>query len=102
MDRPRTDQSSRRRRRWIIAAAILVALSTVAVAVSRLKPAAPSVERNLVWIDTVKRGQMLREVRGIGTLVPEQITWLAARSAGRIDQIVLHPGAIVKPDDVIL
>jgi HlyD family secretion protein len=55
-----------------------------------------------VWIDTVKRGEMRREVRGIGTLVPEQISWIAARSAGRVDRIVLHPGAVVKPDDVIL
>lgn len=71
-------------------------------AVSRLKPAAPTVERSLVWIDTVKRGEMLREVRGIGTLVPEQISWIAARSAGRVDRILLHPGADVRSDDVIL
>ena len=79
-----------------------MALVGVAVAVTRLKPAAPTVERSLVWIDTVKRGEMLREVRGIGTLVPEQISWIAARSAGRIDRIVLRPGATVKPEDVIL
>ena len=79
-----------------------MALVLVAVAVTRLKPAAPTVERSLVWIDTVKRGEMLREVRGVGTLVPEQISWIAARSAGRIDRIVLRPGATVKPEDVIL
>ena len=102
MDRPRTDQARRRRKRWIIASAIVLALIGLTVLVTRLKPAAPTVERSLVWIDTVKRGEMLREVRGIGTLVPEQISWIAARSAGRVDRILLHPGAVVKPDDVIL
>lgn len=102
MDLPRTDQNRRRRKRWIVGVAIVAALSGITFAVSRMKPAAPAVDRNLVWIDTVKRGEMLREVRGLGTLVPEQISWLAARSAGRVDRINQHPGAIVKPDDVIL
>jgi len=102
MDLHRTDQNLRRRKRWILGVAIVVALSGITFAISRMKPAAPAVERNLVWIDTVKRGEMLREVRGLGTLVPEQISWIAARSAGRVDRIDLHPGAIVKPDDVIL
>lgn len=77
-------------------------LAGITVALSRLRPAAPTVERNLVWIDTVKRGEMLREVRGIGTLVPEDISWIAARTAGRVESIELRPGAVVKPDDVIL
>ena len=102
MDLHRTDQNLRRRKRWILGVAIVVALSGITFAISRMKPAAPAVERNLVWIDTVKRGDMLREVRGLGTLVPEQISWIAARSAGRVDLIDMHPGAIVKPDDVIL
>jgi HlyD family secretion protein len=102
MDRPRTDQARRRRKRWIISSGIALVLIGLTVAATRLKPAAPTVERGLVWIDTVKRGEMLREVRGIGTLVPEQISWIAARSAGRVDRLLLHPGAVVKPDDVIL
>jgi HlyD family secretion protein len=102
MDRPRTDQARRRRKRWITAVGVSLALLGMTVAISRLKPAAPTVERNLVLIDTVKRGEMLREVRGIGTLVPEQISWIAARSAGRVDRILLRAGADVKPDDVIL
>jgi len=102
MDLHRTDQNLRRRKRWILGVAIVVALSGITFAISRMKPAAPAVERNLVWIDTVKRGEMLREVRCLGTLVPEQISWIAARSAGRVDRVDLHPGAIVKPDDVIL
>jgi len=102
MDLHRTDQNLRRRKRWILGVAIVIALSGITFAISRMKPAAPAVERNLVWIDTVKRGEMLREVRGLGTLVPEQMSWIAARSAGRVDRIDLQPGAIVKPDDVIL
>lgn len=102
MDRPRTDQTSRHRKRWILVSGVALALIGTAVAVIRLKPAAPSVERNVLWIDTVKRGEMLREVRGIGTLIPEQISWIAARSAGQVDRIILHPGAAVRPEDVIL
>jgi len=102
MDRPRTDQSQRRRKRWMIIAIAGVALAGVTVVLARLKPAAPTVDRNLVWIDTVKRGPMLRQVRGIGSLVPEEISWITARTSGQVDRIVLRPGAIVKPDDVIL
>lgn len=101
MDRPRADRIQRRRKHWIVIGGALLALVGMAVAVSRLKPAAVTVERSLVWVDTVKRGEMLREVRGVGTLVPEQISWIAARSAGRVDRILLRPGADVKPDDVI-
>lgn len=102
MDRVRTDQPQRRRKRWLIAGAIALALAGITVAIARLKPAVPTVERSLVWIDTVKRGPMLRQVRGIGTLVPEEITWIAARTQGRVDRIVQRPGAKVAPDDVIL
>jgi len=102
MDKPRTDQSQRRRKRWIIALALALGLAGVTVVLARLKPAAPSVDRNLVVIETVKRGPMVRQVRGIGTLVPEDISWITARTSGRVTHIVLRPGAIVKPDDVIL
>jgi len=102
MDKPRTDQSQRRRKRWIIALALALGLAGVTVVLARLKPAAPSVDRNLVVIETVKRGPMVRQVRGIGSLVPEDISWITARTSGRVTHIVLRPGAIVKPDDVIL
>ena len=68
----------------------------------RLKPAAPSVDRAVVWIDTVKRGPMLRQVRGSGTLVPEDIRWLPAQTSGRVERILLRSGAQVTPDSVIL
>ena len=62
----------------IYGAAALVAIVLITVGVSRLKPAAPSVDRATVWVDTVKRGPMLRQVRGSGTLVPEEIRWIPA------------------------
>ncbi len=103
MDIPRPDQSkAKRKKRILYGALVVIALVGITVALSRLKPAAPTVERNLVWINEVKRGQMLRQVRGLGTLVPEEITWIAARTQGRVDKIVLRPGAPVQPDSVIL
>jgi HlyD family secretion protein len=86
---------------------IYVALTVVFVAgfsygVSRLRPAAPSVDKGTIWTDEVKRGPMLREVHGLGTLVPEDIRWIPAQTASRVDRIVIRPGATVKPDSVIL
>ena len=80
----------------------LVLLVGVTYALSKLKPAAPSVDAGTVWSDTVKRGPMLREVRGLGTLVPEDIRWIAAQTQARVDRWVLRPGAIVKPDSIIM
>src|SRR3954462_4998144 len=74
----------------------------ISLGVSRLKPAAPSVDRATVWIDTVKKGPMLRQVRGSGTLVPEEIRWIPATTQGRVEMILLRPGAQVRPDTVIL
>lgn len=86
----------------MLGAAAVFAVASITVLLARLKPAAPTVERNLVWVDAVKRGPMVRQVRGLGTLVPEEIRWIAARTQGRVDQIVLRPGARVEPDSVIL
>src|SRR5262245_13643788 len=82
--------------------AALIVITVISVGVSRLKPAAPSVERSTIWIGTVKRGPMLRQVRGSGTLVPEEIRWIPATTQGRVETILLRPGAQVKPDTVIL
>ncbi|HEU4926508.1 MAG TPA: HlyD family efflux transporter periplasmic adaptor subunit [Vicinamibacterales bacterium] len=89
-------------RRAIYGAVALIVVAGITVGVSRLKPAAPTVDRATVWVDTVKRGQMLREVRGSGTLVPEDIRWISATTAGRVQRIVLRAGAIVEPNTVIL
>ena len=89
-------------RRILYGAAGLLVIILITVGVSRLKPAAPSVDRATVWIDTVKRGPMLRQVRGSGTLVPEEIRWIPATTAGRVEVILLRPGAVVRPDTVIV
>ena len=80
----------------------LVSAAGVTYGVSRLRPAAPSVDKATIWTDEVKRGPMLREVRGIGTLIPEDIRWIPAQTDSRIDRIVIHPGATVQPGSVIL
>jgi HlyD family secretion protein len=103
MDIARPSQAkAKRRKRIVLGAAGVLVLAGITFGLSRLKPAAPSVDSSTVWIDTVKRGPMTRQVRGPGTLVPVDITWIAARTQGRVDRIELHPGAIVKPDSVIM
>src|SRR5687768_6301192 len=92
----------KKRNRVIMATAVLVAISGVTYGVSQLKPAAPSVDRAAVWVDTVKRGPMLRLVRGSGTLVPEEIRWINTTTQGRVERIILRPGAKVTPESVIL
>lgn len=80
----------------------VILIAGVTVGLSRLRPAAPTVDAATIWPDTVKRGPMLREVRGLGTLVPEDIRWIPAQTDSRVDRIVLRPGAIVKPDSIIV
>jgi len=79
-----------------------VALIVLVVGVSRIKPAALAVEKGGVWIDTVRRGAMLRAVKGPGSLVPEHIRWISADTAGRVERIHLRPGAPVKPETQLL
>jgi HlyD family secretion protein len=89
-------------RRALYGTAALVVIILITLGVSQLKPAAPSVERATVWIDIVKRGPMLRQVRGSGTLVPEEIRWIPATTQGRVERIILRAGANVTPGTVIL
>jgi len=89
-------------KRVIYGVAALAGIVVITVAVSRLKPAAPTVDRATVWVDTVKRGSMVRQVRGSGTLVPEITRWIPASTQGQVERIVLRPGAVVKADSVIL
>ena len=92
----------RQRGRWFsgIAAVLVLALATLGLA--RLKPAAPLVEKSVIWTDTVKRGEMLRQVRGNGTLVPQDVRWIPTVSAGRLERILVLPGAAVNPDTVLV
>jgi HlyD family secretion protein len=80
----------------------LAVLVVITVGLSRLEGAAPTVDRAALWIDTVKRGELLLERRGAGTLVPEEVRAVAARSSGRVEQIVLLPGAPVQADTVLV
>ena len=89
-------------RRIIYAAVAFLLIGGVSYGLSRLRPAAPTVDRATIWTDDVKRGPMLREVRGLGTLVPEDIRWIPAQTNATVERIVLRPGAIVHPNSVIL
>ncbi len=89
-------------RQALILGVVAIGVVVISVAVSRLRPAAPTVPEGTLWFGTVKRGAMVREVRGAGTLVPEDIQWIPATTSGRVEKIVLRPGATVTPGTVIL
>jgi len=80
----------------------VAALAIVTVALSKLEPAAPSVEQATVWMDTVEMGELVRQVRGPGTLVPEEMRWISAVTAGRIEQRHVRPGASVTTGELLL
>src|SRR4051794_8043266 len=103
MDIARPSNARRKRiRQGLILVTGLVLVGLITLGLSRLKPAAPTVDAATVWRDTVKRGPMLRQVRGIGTLVPEDIRWIPSTTQGRVDRIYLRPGTSVRADSVIL
>jgi HlyD family secretion protein len=102
IQRPASVARNRRNRRIAIAAVAVVAIALITVGLSRLKPAAPTVDKATVWLDTVKRGPMVRQVRGLGTLVPVDIRWVPAATDGRVERIVVQPGTAVTADTVIL
>ena len=89
-------------KRAAIGVSSLLAILLITLGVSQLKGALPGVEKSSLWIDTVKRGSMLRQVRGPGTLVPEDVSWIPATTDARVDRIVVLPGAVVKAATVIL
>jgi len=89
-------------RRLLLAAVALLAVTGISFGLSRLRPAAPSVDGASLFSDAVKRGDLLRAVHGVGTLVPEDIQWIPALNTARVSKIVLHPGAIVKTNSIIL
>jgi multidrug efflux pump subunit AcrA (membrane-fusion protein) len=91
-----------KRGRYIAIAGGLVAIVGVSVALTRLEPAAPSVERATLWIDTVRRGTMVRNVRAPGTLVPEHVRIITALTPGRIEQKIATVGQTVQPGTVLL
>jgi HlyD family secretion protein len=103
MDIPRPSSAREKKmRRIAYGTSAFLLLGGATLGVSRLRPAPPSIDRATIYTDTVRRGEMIREVRGIGTLVPVDIRWIAAQSSARVDRLILQSGASVKPDSVIL
>jgi HlyD family secretion protein len=103
MDISRPSVARKKRiRRIIFSVAALIVVVLVTVGLAQLKPAAPTVEFASIWPDTVKRGSMIRQVRGPGTLVPEDIRWIPAITEGRVEKILTLPGTEVQADTVIL
>src|SRR5215213_2641122 len=103
LDIVRADRSQERnRRRIMLAAGAAAVVAALTLGLSRLEPAAPGVDRSAIVIETVKRGPMVREVRGTGTLVPLDANWIAASADARVARIVTRPGTAVRRDTVIL
>ena len=103
MDIARPDLLRKRKiRRSLYVGVATVVVVLITVGVSRVQPAAPRVDRDTVYLDTVQRGPMVRQVRGAGTLVPEAIRWISATTEGTVERIAIRPGAGVGPDTVIL
>lgn len=103
MDIPRKSAAKKRRiKRILYALSAVIAVALITVGVSRLQPAAPSVEKDTLWRGTVTRGLMLRQVRGLGTLVPEEIRYVPAISQGRVEKRLVQPGAQVTAAQVLM
>ena len=104
MDVPRGKEVARRKliRRIALIVVIVAAIPLITWGLSRLKPAAPGVDRATVWIDTVKRGPMVREVRGLGKLAVEDYIWIPAQFDGRIEKINFLPGSKLRKNDVLM
>ncbi len=100
--RPQSVARKKKIKRIVGAVLVLIAAAGVTLGLSRMKPAAPSVERATVWVDTVKRGEMLRQVHGIGTLVPEEVRWIPATTDAIIEERRARAGDVVRPDTIIL
>jgi HlyD family secretion protein len=93
---------ARRARLFAVAGAVVAVAITLTVVLSRVQRAPPVVDRATVWIDTVKRGPMIRDVQGVGSLVPEQVRWLTATTAARVTEVRARSGAVVAGSDVVV
>lgn len=94
--------AAKRKRRIILSALAVIFIAGVTLGLSRLRPAAPSVERSTIWTDTVKRGPMIRQVRGLGTLVPVDIRSISALTDANVERRRILPGTQVKADTIIM
>ena len=102
MDIARSPETKKKYRRWAGIGAIVVALIVATVVFAQLEPAAPAVERTTLVIDEVKSGPFTRAIRASGTLVPENVRWIAAATDARVERIVVQPGSVVTADTVII
>ena len=100
--RPKSVARNKKIKNVVYLVLVLIAASAMTLGLSRMKPAAPSVDRATVWIDTVKRGEMLRQVRGLGTLVPEEVRWIPATNDGIIEEVKARAGDKVAASSIIL
>jgi HlyD family secretion protein len=100
MDIKREPQKNKKK--FILIGVAVLGLVAVTVALTRLKPAAPTVELSTIYLDTVEQGPMVLEVRGPGTLIPEDIRWITAVTAGRVEKLNLLPGVSVEPNTILL
>jgi multidrug efflux pump subunit AcrA (membrane-fusion protein) len=100
MDIARPPRKQTARTVAIVVAAVGVALATVAI--SRLDPAAPTVQRVAILVDSVRQGDIVREVRGPGTLVPEQLRFITAQASARIERKAVDAGDRVRAGQVLL
>jgi len=100
MDKPRTNPPKKRGK--LYAAIAIVGAVGITLALTRLQPAPPSVDNELAWRDTVELGEMVRQIRGPGTLVPEQVQIISAITAGRIEELLVENGTSVTPETVLL
>ncbi len=100
MDIPREPKSDKKR--WLYVGGAIAAVLVVVVALGRMGAASPSVDKDTIYTDVVKRGEMVRRVRGTGKLVSEQIRWIAALTAGRVERILVEPGTQVDSSTVLL
>lgn len=91
----------RSRRLWIGGGAVVL-VAILFLGLANLSPAAPTVDRSAVWTDTVKRGTMLRQVRGLGTLIPEEIWWISSTVDARVQRILVQPGTVVEANTVLI
>lgn len=103
MDKPRTGFAEKQRmRRTLMLVAAMTVIVLITLAIRQIEPAAPPVEKETIYTDIVKRGSMLRDVRGPGNLVPEEVRWISAPVEGRVERIPALPGAQVQPDTILL
>jgi HlyD family secretion protein len=103
MDVQRTDVArQKKRKRTILIGVALAAVLLISFGLAQLEPAAPTVEGGALYFSTVERGEMLRQVRGPGTLVPESLQWITAATQGRVERILVLPGTVVEANTILL